>query len=76
MDSKKDRSKDKFNDKNGKNDKGDEDMTTQTLTNKTYRKLNLSADKIGEISVTPKIKDGKLLFNRKNKDHRYIVEDD
>lgn len=57
------------------NKKGDEDMT-KVLENNTYKKLNLSASKIREISVTPKVKDGKLLFNRKNKDHRYIVEDD
>lgn len=63
------------NDKNGKKHKGDKDMT-KLLANDTYKRLNLSAEKIKKISVTPKVKDGKLLFNRKNKDHRYIVEDD
>lgn len=63
------------NDNKNKNKKGDEDMA-KVLINDTYKKLNLNASKIREISVTPKVKDGKLLFNRKNKDHRYIVEDD
>lgn len=57
------------------NGKGDEDMS-KLLEKSTYKKLELSTIKIREISVTPKVKDGKLLFNRKNKDHRYIVEDD
>lgn len=65
----------KDEEKSAKNSKGDEDMA-KVLTNDTYKKLNLSTNKIREISVTPKVKDGKLLFNRKNKDHRYIVEDD
>lgn len=57
------------------NKKGDEDMA-KVLEKNTYKKLSLSTSKIREISVTPKVKDGKLLFDRKNKDHRYIVEDD
>ena len=66
--------------KNDKNFKGNEDMskflTNETYPKETYKKLNLSSNKIKEISVTPKSKDGKLLFDRKNKDHRYIVDAD
>lgn len=51
-------------------------LTNETYSKEMYKKLNLSSNKIKEISVTPKSKDGKLLFDRKNKDHRYIVEDD
>lgn len=29
-----------------------------------------------EITVHPKVKDGKLLFDRNNKDHRYIVDEE
>jgi hypothetical protein len=41
-----------------------------------YRKTSLSSQKLKEISVRPvTIKDGKFLFDRKNKDHRYIVNE-
>lgn len=60
--------------RNEKN-KGDEDMA-EMLSKETYKKLNLSEETIKDISVTPKVKDGKLLFDRNNKNHRYIVEDD
>jgi len=41
-----------------------------------YRKTSLSSQKLKEISVRPvTIKDGKFLFDRKNEDHRYIVNE-
>ena len=40
-----------------------------------YKKLSLTPDKVKKITVRPtEIKDGKLLFDKGNKDHRYIVE--
>ncbi|GAB6174414.1 hypothetical protein JCM15765_38920 [Paradesulfitobacterium aromaticivorans] len=40
-----------------------------------YKKLSLTPKKIQEITVRPtEIKDKKLLFDKDNKDHRYIVE--
>src|SRR5690606_29895598 len=30
----------------------------------------------GYSTISPKIKDGKILFDRNNPDHRYIMEDD
>ncbi len=40
-----------------------------------YRKLSLSPKTFQEITVRPVIiKDGKVLFDKTNKDHRYIVE--
>lgn len=40
-----------------------------------YKKLSLTPKKLQEITVRPvAIKDGKLLFDKNNKDHRYIVE--
>lgn len=41
-----------------------------------YRKTSLSSQKLKEISVRPvTIKNGKFLFDRKNKDHTYIVNE-
>jgi hypothetical protein len=31
---------------------------------------------IKQITIKPKIKDGKILLNKSNKDHRYIMEDE
>ena len=51
-------------------------LTNETYSKETYKKLNLSSNKIKEISVTPQSKDRMLLFDRKNKEHRYIVDAD
>lgn len=48
----------------------------KALINETYKKLNLSKEKIKKISITPKVEDGKLILNKKNKNHRYIMGDD
>ena len=40
-----------------------------------YKKLSLTPKKLEKITVRPvEIKEGKLLFDKNNKDHRYIVE--
>lgn len=40
-----------------------------------YKKLSLTPKKLQKITVQPvAIKDGKLLLDKNNKDHRYIVE--
>lgn len=52
----------------------DEEMS-KTLTSNVYKSLNLNPKKLKEITIKPKIKDGKLLFDRNNKDHQYIVEE-
>lgn len=40
-----------------------------------FKKMFLSPEKLKEIIVRPvTIKDGKLLFDKNDKDHRYIVE--
>lgn len=57
------------------NKKGEGDMS-KLIENETYKKLNLSKEKIDEISITPKIKDGKMLFDKNKESHQYIVEDD
>jgi len=53
----------------------DENMNA-IVKDQGYRKTSLSSQKLKEISVRPvTIKDGKFLFDRKNKDHRYIVNE-
>lgn len=47
----------------------------KSVAKENYKKLKLSSETIEKISVTPKVKDGKLLFNRKNKNHRNIVDE-
>ncbi|MDR3599805.1 MAG: hypothetical protein P4L49_04880 [Desulfosporosinus sp.] len=42
---------------------------------KGYKGLSLSPKKLEEITIKPIVKDGKLLFDKNNKDHRYIVEE-
>ncbi|AET67822.1 hypothetical protein Desor_2220 [Desulfosporosinus orientis DSM 765] len=55
--------------------KEDENMNG-AVKNQGYRKTSLSSQKLKEISVRPvTIKDGKFLFDRNNKDHRYIVNE-
>lgn len=40
-----------------------------------YKKLSLTPEKLPKITIKPvAIKNVKLLFDRNNKDHRYIVE--
>ena len=49
----------------------------QTLAKEQgYKGLSLSSKKLKEITIHPKVKDGKLLFDKNNKDHRYIVEEE
>ncbi|AGA70081.1 hypothetical protein Desdi_2665 [Desulfitobacterium dichloroeliminans LMG P-21439] len=43
--------------------------------NTTYKGLSLSDKKLKEITISPKIKDGKILLDKNNPAHRYIYED-
>ncbi len=38
--------------------------------------LSLSTKKLDEITVKPKVENGKVLFDRDKKDHRYIVDEE
>ena len=59
---------------NGSQEEGDK---MQSLAKKEQHKgLSLSSKKLNEISVRPKVKNGKILFDKNNKDHRYIVEEE
>jgi len=53
----------------------DKDMN-KILPKDEYKKLNLDTKIIKNISVVPVVKDGKMLYDKNNKNHRYIVEDD
>lgn len=63
-------------------DKEDSDMVSKEGEDmqaipkeKGYKGLSLSSKKLEEITIKPIVKDGKLLFDKNNKDHRYIVEE-
>ncbi len=52
----------------------EKDMPTVAKEEKN-KGLFLSSKKLDEISVKPKVKNGKVLFDKNNKGHRYIVEE-
>ncbi|WP_088189278.1 hypothetical protein [Desulfosporosinus sp. FKA] len=59
-----------------KEESNQEEKNVQALAKDQGNKgLSLSSEKLKEITVRPKVKDGKLLFDKNNKDHRYIVEE-
>ncbi len=39
-----------------------------------YKGLSLSSKKLNEIAVKPKVENGKILLDKNNEDHRYIVD--
>jgi len=41
-----------------------------------YKGLSLPSKKLNEISVKPKVENGKVLLDKNNKDHRYIMEEE
>lgn len=69
---------------NNKNDCDDIDgsleegnkMSVIAKTEEIYKGLSLSSKKLTDITVKPKVKNGKVLLDKKNKDHRYIVEEE
>lgn len=64
------------NDKNKKSSlKNKGDNMAKALSSNVYKTLNLNPKTLKEITVRPKVKNGKLLFNRNNKEHRYIIEE-
>jgi len=51
-------------------------MAETAKKEQSYKGLSLSSTKLKEITVRPKVKDGKLLFDKNNKNHRYIVDEE
>jgi hypothetical protein len=63
-------------DKKEKDSIQEEGNNMPSLAKEQVRKgLSLSSKKLREITIQPKVKNGKLLFNKNDKDHRYIVEE-
>jgi len=52
------------------------DMVETAKKEQSYKGISLSPKKLKEITVKPKVKDGKVLFDKNNKNHRYIVEEE
>lgn len=62
------------NEENHSNHKEGENLSA-VAKEQGYKKLSLTPEKLKKATVQPiAIKDGKLLFDKNNKDHRYIVE--
>lgn len=62
------------NEGNHSNNKEGENLSA-VAKEQGYKKLSLIPEKLKKATVQPiAIKDGKLLFDKNNKDHRYIVE--
>lgn len=38
--------------------------------------LSLSSKKLDQITVKPKVENGKVVLNKNNKDHRYLMEEE
>lgn len=51
-------------------------MAKTTKKEQPYKGLSLSSQKLNEITIEPKVKDGKVLLDKNNKDHRYIIEEE
>ncbi len=51
-------------------------MPTIAKKEQASKELKLSSKKLNEITVRPIVKNGKLLFDKNNKDHRYIMEEE
>ncbi|GEN45432.1 hypothetical protein AHA02nite_12080 [Alkalibacillus haloalkaliphilus] len=50
----------------------DDDMNTVSKE-QGYKKIPLSSKELKELSVKPKIEDGKLKFDQNKESHRYIM---
>ena len=55
-------------------DKEKEEKDMNTIPKEQgYKGLSLSSKKLTEVTVRPKVKNKKVLFNKKDKDHRYFM---
>lgn len=62
-------------DKNSPQEEGKQMPSIANKEENTYKGLSLSEKKLRKISISPKIKDGKVQLDKNNPDHRYIYED-
>ncbi|MFA7079246.1 MAG: hypothetical protein WC147_12695 [Syntrophomonas sp.] len=54
----------------------EEDKMPALAKDDQHKGLSLSLKKLNEITVKPKVENGKILLDKNNKDHRYIVEEE
>ncbi|CDX02186.1 hypothetical protein DesLBE_0083 [Desulfitobacterium sp. LBE] len=62
-------------DKNSPQEEGQQMPSLAKKEVNTYKGLSLSEKKLKEITISPKIKDGKVQLDKNNPAHRYIHED-
>ena len=62
-------------DKNSSQEEGKQMPSTAKKEKNTYKGLSLSEEKLKEITISPKIKNGKVQLDKNNPNHRYIYED-
>ena len=48
---------------------------TEVVPEQGYKKLSLSSESLKENTVSPKIKDGKVMLDKNNPKHRYLYEE-
>jgi len=53
-----------------------ENMTAVPKKEQFYKGLSLSSKKLNEISIKPKVGNGKVLLDKNNKDHRYVMDEE
>ncbi|CAA7602023.1 Hypothetical protein DEACI_2694 [Acididesulfobacillus acetoxydans] len=54
---------------------GEKKNLSMLLKGQGYKGLSLSPKKLGEIVVRPKVRNGKVLLDKNNRDHRYIMNE-
>ena len=47
----------------------------QQIKEQAYKRLSLSTAKLNDITVKTKVKNGKVLLDKNNKDHRYVMDE-
>ncbi|MPN14691.1 hypothetical protein SDC9_162018 [bioreactor metagenome] len=62
-------------DKNSPQEEGDQMPALVKKEGTTYKGLSLSEKKLKEITISPKIKNGKVQLDKNDSAHRYIYED-
>jgi len=48
---------------------------TEVMPEQGYEKLSLSSKRLKENTVSPKIRDGKVMLDKNNPKHRYLYEE-
>lgn len=62
-------------DENSPQEEGEQMPSLAKKEENKYKGLSLSEKKLKEITISPKIKNGKVQLDKNNPAHRYIYED-